>query len=486
MQRRRIDMNKLLLFAGLSLCAVPHLAEAQVQSISASDKKMGADAHPQLVQQFGGAMKGPAADYVTRVGRRIAVQSGLSHSERDFTVTLLDSPVNNAFAIPGGYVYVTRGLLALMNDEAELASVLGHEVGHVAARHAAKRQQTSTITQILAGVVGAVAGDSGMGSLIGRGAGMGAELITKGFSRSQEYQADDLGVRYLATAGYDPLASSDMLGILGAQESLEARIAGRSSSLPTWASTHPNSADRVRRAESKAKATGRAGGGARNRDALLDALDGMVWGDDPSKGFLEGQEFKLPSQRLAFTVPKGFAVNNADDAVTIAASAGQASFSGGRIGLGGLDDYIGQVFAKLGASGRPGDIRSGKAGGIDFRYAFARANSNAGELDVGVFAYRPDNGSNAYHFVTLTRSGQGIGPFEPLIESMRRMSAAEAQGVRPLKVKVLKVKAGETPDTFARMMAFPDAPLDRFLVLNALERGALLKPGQRVKVIIRN
>lgn len=478
-------MKTILISTGLALAAVPSLAFAQAQAISAGDKRTGAEAHPQLVQQFGGAMKGPAADYVTRVGRKIAVQSGLSNSERDFTVTLLDSSVNNAFAIPGGYVYVTRGLLALMNDEAELASVLGHEVGHVAARHAAKRQQTATITQVLAGIVGAVAGNSGMGGLVGKGAGVGADLITKGFSRSQEYQADDLGVRYLARAGYDPLASADMLDLLGDQQSLEARVSGKSNSLPTWASTHPNSADRVARAKNKARETGGAGRGVRNSDALLDAVDGMVWGDDPSKGFAEGQEFKLPTQRLAFSVPRGFSINNADDAVTISGSGGQASFSGGRIGMGGLDDYITQTFSNLGARSAPGDIRSGKANGIDFRYAFTSANSNAGQVDVGVFAYRPDSGSTAYHFVTLTRAGQGIGPFEPLVESMRRMSAAEAIGVRPLRLKVLKVKAGETTDTYARMMAFPDAQLDRFLVLNGLERGDTLRAGQRVKVILR-
>jgi predicted Zn-dependent protease len=475
-----------LLWTSLSLVAVPGVALAQVQSISASDKRTGAEAHPQLIQEFGGAMKGPAADYVTRVGRKIAVQSGLSNSERDFTVTLLDSPVNNAFAIPGGYVYVTRGLLAIMNDEAELASVLGHEVGHVAARHSAKRQQTTQITSVLASIVGAVAGNSGVGSLIGRGAGVGADLITKGFSRTQEYQADDLGVRYLANAGYDPVASSDMLAVLGAQQGLEARISGKGSSLPTWASTHPNSADRVKRARVKAEETGKAGRGARNNDALLNAVDGLVWGDDPAKGFLDGQEFKLPAQRLAFTVPRGYAVNNGDDAVTISGSGGQASFSGGAVGIGGLDDYIGQVASKLGGNLRMGRIQAGKGSGVDFRYAFGEGNSNAGPLDVGVFAYRPDNGSTAYHFVTLTRSGQGIGPFESLVESMRRMSAAEAAGVRPLRVKVLKVKAGETPDTFARMMAFPDAPLDRFLVLNGLERGDTLQTGERVKVIVKN
>ena len=131
--------------------SIPVASQAQtVRSISASDKATGAKAHPELLKQFGGAYKGPQAAYVERVGRRIAVQSGLSNSERDFTITLLDSPVNNAFAIPGGYVYVTRQLLALMNDEAELASVLGHEVGHVAARHSNKRNSTSTLGSILA------------------------------------------------------------------------------------------------------------------------------------------------------------------------------------------------------------------------------------------------------------------------------------------------------------------------------------------------
>ena len=478
-------MNKAALWISL-LMAVPSAPTfAQAQAISAGDKRAGAEAHPQLLQQFGGAMKGPAADYVSRVGRRIAVESGLSNSERDFTVTLLDSPINNAFAIPGGYVYVTRGLLALMNDEAELASVLGHEIGHVAARHAAKRQQTATITQVLAGIVGAVAGNSGVGSLVGRGAGVGADLITKGFSRTQEYQADDLGVRYLAGASYDPLASSDMLAILAAQQTLEARVSGKSSSLPTWASTHPNSDDRVRRARDKAAQTGAAGRGQRNRDALLDAIDGLPWGDDPAKGFVDGQEFKLPSERLAFSVPRGYALANTDDAVTISGGGGQASFSAGRVGMGGIDDYIGQVFARLSSNISYGRIQSGRANGVDMRYAFGEANSSAGLLDVGVFAYRPDSGATAYSFVTLTRSGQGIGPFESLVESVRRMPPGEAAGAKPLRVRVVRVKPGDTPEALARQMAFADNPLDRFLVLNGLTPGARLKANDRVKLIVR-
>ena len=478
-------MKKIALWAGLLLSLASPPVFAQAQSISATDKRAGAQAHPQLLQQFGGAMKGPAADYVSRVGRRIAVQSGLSDSERDFTVTLLDSPIDNAFAIPGGYVYVTRGLLTLMNDEAELASVLGHEIGHVAARHSAKRQQTATITQVLAGIVGAVAGNSGMGNLLGKGAGVGADLITRGFSRTQEYQADDLGVRYLAGAGYDPLASSEMLSILGAEQSLEARLTGKSTAVPTWMSTHPNSADRVRRARDKAQQTGYAGRGQRNSDPLLNAIDGLPYGDDPAKGYVEGREFRLPTQRLAFTVPGDYALTNGDEAVTIAGSGGQAIFTGGRAGMGGLDDYIRQVFDKLGGNVRPGDIRSGRARGVDFRYAFGSGNSNAGPLDVGVFAYRPGGGDEAYHFMTLTRSGRGIGPFQPLVESVRRMAPSETTASKPLRIRVVKVKAGDTPQGLAKQMAFPDNQLERFLVLNGLNSGAALRPGDRVKLITR-
>jgi len=135
--------------AMLALVAAP-VAAQQARSISASDKAQGAQANPELVKQYGGRYTGPQAAFVERVGKRVAVQSGLSNAQGDFTVTTLNSPVENAFAIPGGYIYVTRQLLALMNSEAELASVLGHEVGHVAARHSQSRNTRSIIGSILA------------------------------------------------------------------------------------------------------------------------------------------------------------------------------------------------------------------------------------------------------------------------------------------------------------------------------------------------
>jgi predicted Zn-dependent protease len=467
----------------LALAGCAGLGVAQTaRSISASDKASGAKAHPQLLEEFGGAYAGPQSAYVAQVGKRVAVQSGLSNSERDFTITLLNSPVNNAFAIPGGYVYVTRELLALMNDEAELASVLGHEVGHVAARHANKRNTTSTIGQVLAAGLGILTGNSQIGQI----AGYGAQLYTLRFSRQQEYQADDLGIRYLKGSGYDPLAAADMLASLNAQSSLDARIAGKdANSLPTWASTHPNTAVRVTRARSKAQATGAvAGKGLRNRDAFLAALDGLIYEDDPKQGIVDGRSFKHPDLKIAFTVPQGFTIANGTQAVSVTGSGGQAQFSGGRIPSGGLGGYIDAVFRALSSGGvNYGDIRTTRVNGINAAYASARANSSAGQVDVTAFAYDMGGGS-AYHFLTIAPAGQGLGPFGSLVQSFGRLSDAQAAAIKPRRIDVVTVKSGDTLGSLAGRMAYSDYRLERFLVLNGLGSNSALRPGQKVKLVV--
>ncbi|MFN4039673.1 MAG: M48 family metalloprotease, partial [Erythrobacter sp.] len=192
------------------------MGDSQVASasapITAQEAQMGAQYHPQFVAEFGGAMTGRHAQYVEQVGRKIAVQSGLANAESAFTVTLLNSPVHNAFAVPGGYVYSTRQLVTLMNNEAELAGVMGHEVGHVAARHSQRRQQAATRNSIF-GLLGAVGsslllGNSAGGELLSRTFLQGSQMLTLKFSRSQELEADDLGILYLSRAGYDPRAMS--------------------------------------------------------------------------------------------------------------------------------------------------------------------------------------------------------------------------------------------------------------------------------------
>ena len=261
-------MIRLLTVASFALASP---VVAQQRAISQSEKAQGQQAHPELLRTFGGAYGGAQDAYVARVGKRIAVQSGLSGSERDFTVTLLNSPVNNAFAIPGGYVYITRQLLALINDEAELAAVLGHEVGHVADRHSSSRNRTSGVTSVLAGLLGAVTGNSQIGQI----AGQAAQLYTLRFSRQQELKADDLGVRYLTTGGYDPLAMSTVLASLADQNTLDQQSGGERRGVAEWASTHPDPASRVLRARQTAERV--AGSAApRNREVVLAAIDGLL------------------------------------------------------------------------------------------------------------------------------------------------------------------------------------------------------------------
>jgi predicted Zn-dependent protease len=463
--------------------ATPLVAQSPASSISPQDKAQGAEAHPQLLREYGGAYDGPQAAYVRRVGQRIAVQSGLSNAQGDFTVTLLNSPVDNAFAIPGGYVYVTRDLLALMNDEAELASVMGHEVGHVAARHARSRQNTANIAGIGTGLLGALLGNSALGQLVTKGVGYGAQLGVLGFSRGQETQADSLGVQYLVGAGYDPMAASTMLASLAAQNALETRMGGVTASTPTIFSTHPDPLGRVARTAQQARATG-VTTGARNRDAFLAAIDGMIYGDDPAQGIVDGQTFRHPGLKIAFTVPSGFAVTNGSDSVTIVGQGGQATFSGGAY-AGDLDAYIGKVLKALAPDSAVNvpPARKFGANGVDAASVTVGASTASGPVDVTVVAYAVEPRA-AYHFVLVAAQGSGTGPFTPMVDSFRRLTQTEAAAIKPRRIKVVAVGRGDSVATLAARMAYPTLQVERFRVLNGLAPDAVVRPGQKIKLVV--
>jgi predicted Zn-dependent protease len=464
-------------------------ADAAVPTtISAKDKEIGAKAHPELLNEFGGLYEGPQATYVRQVGQKIAVQSGLSNAQGDFTISLLNSPVNNAFAIPGGYVYVTRQLLALMNDEAELASVMGHEVGHVAAQHSKKRNsraQKGALGAIAATVLGAVLG-GGEGAKLGQQIGGGlAQRWVLGFSRAQEYEADDLGVNYLVKAGYDPLASSTMLASLAAQSALDSRRSGKTEkSLPEWASTHPDPASRVSRARQKAAATGSANK-TRNGDTFISNLDGMLFDDDPKQGVIDGQTFKHPDLGMMFTAPGGYSMVNGTDAVVVGGSGGKAQLQGGNHN-GDLRAHVGKVFQAVGGKDSQlnyGNVSTTTINGLSTAYATATANTQSGPLDVTVYAYEFSR-TSAFHFLIIGPSGQGVGPFSSMVQSMRRMSAQEAASVKPRRIDVVTVKSGDTIQSIASRMAYDDYKLERFTTLNALGSAGALRPGQKVKIVV--
>lgn len=484
----------LALLAATAVMVLPTLstAEAQTQQLNylnQRDIQEAARQHPEVVAEFGGAETGPRAAYVEGIGRRVAAYSGTANAGQVYRFTTLNSAVENAFAVPGGYVYVTRQLLGIINDEAELAFVVGHETGHIAANHHQRRksaQQSSAMWGVLGAVLGAVVGNNAFGGLISQGAQQFSKMRLLSFSRDQEYQADVLGIRYLTAAGYDPNASATMLGQLTRSSALEARLQGDSSrSTPEWASTHPLSENRMAQASQLARQTGRAGQGLRNRDAYLAQLRGTMVDDDPAQGVIDGRSFTHPDLGMQFIVPTGYLMQNGTRAVTIQGSGAQAQFTGGRYN-GSIDNYIYEVLQGL-TEGKVqlqmGPIQRTTVNGIPASYVTARANSSSGQVDVGVFAYQW-NRDTMYHFVTLTRGGYGLQPFASMFNSVRRISPAEAAAIRPKVVDVVTVQRGDTIQGLARRMAYRDFQLDRFLALNGLNANSPLAPGQKVKLVV--
>lgn len=475
-------MAAVILPACASQNASPANAQGAIQAISAADRQQGAEAHPQLLQEFGGAMTGPQSNYVQTIGKNIAVQSGLSNARGDFTVTLLNSPVNNAFAVPGGYIYVTRQLAALMNNEAELAGVLGHEVGHVAARHSSKRQSAATRNTIIGTLgtllSGALLGNGALGQIGQKIFSTGSQLLTLKYSRGQETEADNLGVTYLQRAGYDPRAMSSVLQSLANQNTLDASIKGTSNQVPAWASTHPDPASRVRAALTRAGTKP----GMTNRDAFLAGINGLTYGDDPAQGIVDGSKFTHPSLRLAFQAPNGFYLVNGTRSVSISGQSGKGEFSSAQYN-GDLSAYINTVFAGLSEQQmRPDSIQTTTVNGIKAAYGATRATSGNSQVDVIVFAYEWGP-QQAFHFATISQAGQAT-QFNAMFQSIRRINATEASAVRPRKLSVVTVKSGETVQTMASRMAYTDKALERFLVLNGLTTTSKLSVGQKVKIVV--
>ena len=481
---------KALFALSVSLAAIvsaagsaPAGAQSKTRSISQSTAATAAKQHPQIVAEFGGEEPGARSAYIRQVGARVAAQTNIAGGANAFRVTTLNSPVMNAFAVPGGYLYVTRQLVGLANDEAELASVLGHEAGHIAARHSSERKRAGILSQLLAVGLGAVTGSSQLGNL----AGQLTQGVVLSYSRKQELEADDLGVRYIAAAGYDPTASASFLASLGAATSLEARAVVRNAerSTPTWARSHPLSADRVSRATRTASATGRAGTGLRNRDAFLAQIEGIMVDDDPKQGVIDGRTFTHPDLRLRFAVPDGYGMQNGVRAVSITGQRGQAQFAGGAFN-GDLGTYIAQAFRSIaGQNAQIGytEPRGTTINGMPAAYSTARVNTQSGAVDLTIVAYRWDS-NTAYHFAMITPAGSGLGPFAPMVESLTRISASEAAAIRPRIIDVVTVGPRDTVATLAGRMAYNDHKEERFRVLNGLASGAALRPGQKVKVVV--
>ena len=472
-----------LLFCAATLAITPAAAQ-RVRSLDPQDVTEAQRENAQLIQELGGAETGPRAAYVESIGRRVGRFSGVANAGQALHFTTLNSAVENAFSVPGGYVYITRQLMALMGDESQLAFALGHEIGHIAANHAHIREQYAQRNPlgVFGQIVGAVFGDRAFGGYLRAR----AKLDQLSFSREQEYQADTLGLRYMISAGYDPAGAAQLLASLTRETALQARVQGRTNrQVPEWASTHPLSENRMQRALQEARATGRLGTGLHNREMFLGELEGIYVDDDPAQGIIDGPTFTHPDLRIQFAVPSGYLMSNGTYAVTISGSAGKAQFSGGRF-TGSLDDYIPRVLQELTRGQVPLAIprpQHTRINGMDAAFTSTRLNTTTGLIDVSVIAYQWDP-QHIDHFVMLTTGGTGIGVFTPMVNSLRKITLAEAAAIRPRIIHVVTVGAGDTVQSLASRMAYRDFKLERFLALNGLAANSVLAAGQKVKLVI--
>ena len=483
-------MRKALLFlsaAALMVSATAVPAQYQLRRI---DPRLVAEAqreHAQVVDQYGGAETGRRAAYVDSVGKRVAAFSGVANPGTSFRFTVLNSAVENAFSVPGGYIYITRQLMVLMDDEAELAFALGHEVGHVASAHAQQREQAEERAvrgQLPWILLGQIFGGN-IGNAVARRGLLKATLQTLSFSREQEYQADTLGMRYMVGAGYNPAGAAEILAALTRNSALQSRVQGSDNrKLPEWASTHPLSQNRMQRALADAQATGRLGTGITARNTFLQELDGVFVDDDPAQGVIDGRTFTHPDYRIQFTVPVGYLMDNGRDAVSISGSAGEAQFGGNGYN-GTLENFIySAMHAILGD--RPAQVLPPQRtviNGIPAAYTVSRARTSSGVVDLGLVAYQWAPGQ-VYYFLTMAPAGSGLGPFGSLVTSIRKISAAEAAAIRPRIIDVVTVARGDTVQSLSARMAYGNFKLDRFLALNGLSAGTQLVPGQKVKLVV--
>ncbi|HEX8261283.1 MAG TPA: M48 family metalloprotease [Allosphingosinicella sp.] len=445
------------------------------------EKRIGAEQHPQLLGEFGGAYAAPEAAYARRVGERIAAAAGL---EGECTFTLVNSDVVNAFAVPGCYIYVTRGLMGIVNSEAELASILGHEVGHIVAAHNRRQQRRSLWRNLGVMAVGMVTGSERLTRIAGRA----AEYFTLRYSRKQEYEADDLGVRYLAAAGYDPHAASDMLATLGRHEQYMSRTRGRDEArgIPEWARTHPLAGNRVERAAATAAATGFADDALPEHEtAFLREVDGLLYGDDPAQGFVIGRRFAHPLMRIGFEAPPGFTLTNSPQAILIDGPDGlRGEFAGGAIPPGGLEAYAEAVFAALlrGVPAQAAPAQRVRINGVPALLTTVRVQTRDGAIELALAAY-DGGGGKAYHFLLVAPPADAAhAAIGALAGSFRLLSADEARSLRPRRIRTVRVTAGENAASIARHMA-SEHPLDHFLMLNGRSAGEPLRPGELVKIV---
>ncbi len=466
----------LLLAASTMLACATNPATGAKQLILVSESQeiaMGRDYDKDVVASIGLYPDTALQRWMQQFGARLAATSERPNLPWSFHV--VDDPVVNAFALPGGYIYVTRGILAHLNSEAELAGVVGHEIGHVTARHSVSQMSKQQLAQ-LGLAIGSIASPeferyAGLAS-----AGLGILFLK--YSRDAESQADDLGLRYMRRASYDPREMPHVFEMLTRVS--QAQGGGR---VPQWLATHPNPENRRGRIEQEIAAGPQDfAGTAVNRDRYLQRLEGLVYGNDPREGYFKGSQFFHPALRFRMTFPDGWTTSNGKQAVGAVSPQKDAGVELGLAKEAGAAAAAQVFLSQRGITG--GFPASTSVGGLPaVSAAFAAATDNGTLRGTALFV---EYGSAVYRLVGYATEARWPG-YQPVAErtlgSFARLTDPAALGAEPQRVTLIRTDRRMTIADLTRQRPSP-ATVATLALLNQVEPDTPVEPGRLVKWIV--
>jgi len=483
---RRLWAAPVVLCAGLSLSACGDMSRFQTPgpTLSGSPSKPSRTVahtpasereHERILASYGGIYDDPKLEALIgkTVDRLVAVSD---RPEQAYRVTILNSGAVNAFALPTGQLYVTRGLVALASDTSELSSVLSHEMAHVLAKHASIREDQARQAAVVTRVVTDMGNDPDLTAL----ALAKTKLTMASFSRAQEFEADGIGVGISAKAQFDPFGASRFLT---AMERNAAMKAGKTSLDPRaqdFLSSHPATPERVQNAQATARQYSSPQGGERDRETYLAAIDNIVYGEDPSEGFVRGRRFLHPKLGFTFAAPETFTLDNTAQAVIGVREGGTQAmrFDVARVPAEqSLGDYLN--------SGWMENVDKGSTEELTINgFPAASATAHGDQWHFKVYALR--FGSDVYRFIFASRqkSTEADRNARETVNSFRRLTLEEVQAARPLRIKVITVQPGDTVESLSHRMAGVDRPSQRFRILNGLDANAQVKVRDKVKIVV--
>jgi len=457
-------------------CAVnPVSGKQELMLLSESDEiKLGNETDVQIVKEYGVYEDPKLTAYLNDFCQRLGKVS--HRPQLTYRFKIVDASVVNAFAVPGGYIYFSRGILATLNSEAELAGVMGHEIGHIAARHSAKQYSRAQLTQLGLGV-GAIFVDS---TIISGLAQLGAGMLFLRFSRDNERQADDLGVEYSSKAGYDATQLASFF------ETLERMNPGSDrSGLPGWFSTHPSPEDRVQVVRVRAKEWHQKLGLRDlkiNHDPYLKEIDGLMFGDDPRQGYVEENIFYHPNLRFQFPVPTKWKLNNKPSQVQMV-SEGQDAVILLSVTTGSSSREAANTFiTKTGAYVIRADAI--QVSGLPSQRLISEIRTQKGIYRLMSYFIEKGRDVFVFHGLTSIDRFQNYGPlFENTMRQFRELSDSRRINVKPDRTRIRTTRASDTLENVLRSFGVPNEKLKEMALLNGGDLNQVIPSNTLIKVI---